>query len=149
MRNTVICIGNLLRADDGVGIHVAQRLKEERSNIEVVDLSTGGIEILDYIKDRDKVILIDAIKKGVEPGTIHRITPEELKSSNFTYFHSLDLLGILLLGWQLYRDEMPKKMVILAVEAEDIDFFSDELTTKVRLAIPQLLEIIDEEFKEE
>ena len=148
MRNTVIGIGNLLRADDGLGIHLVQRLKEKRPDLEVVDLSTASIEMLEYIKGRDNVVIIDAIKTGAEPGTIHRIILQELKSSSFTSSHSFDLFGVLLLGWQLCRDEMPKKLVILAVEAEDIDSFIDELTTKVRLAIPQLLEMIDEEFKE-
>ena len=143
MRNTVIAIGNLLRADDGVGIHAAQILKENRPDIEVVDLSTANIEMLEYIKGRDKVVIIDAIKTGDEPGTIHRITPQELRFSSFTPSHGLNLLDVLLLGWRLYRDEMPRKLVILAVEAEDINSFSDELTTKVRLAIPRLLEVIE------
>ena len=148
MRNTVIGIGNLLRADDGVGVHVAQRLKEERPNIEVVDMSTASIEMLDFIRGRDNVVIIDAIKTGAEPGTIHRITHQELRSSNFTSSHGLNLSGILMLGWQLYPDEMPKKLVILAVEAEDINSYSSRLTTKVQSAISELLEHIRKEFNE-
>ena len=148
MRNTVIGIGNLLRADDGVGIHVAQRLKEKRPDIEVVDMSTTSIELLEFIRGRDNVVVIDAIKTGAEPGTVHRITPHEPMSSSFTSSHNLNLSCILMLGWKLYREEMPKKLVILAVEAEDINSYSSKLTAKVQLVVPKLLEYIGKEFEE-
>ena len=147
LRNTVIGVGNLLRADDGVGIYAAHRLKEKRPDIEVVDISTASIEMLEFIRGRDNVVIIDAIKTGAEPGTIHRITPQELRSTSFTSSHSLNLSSVLLLGCQLYKDEMPKKLVILAVEAEDINSYSSELTTKVQLAIPKLLEDVGKEFE--
>ena len=53
-----------------------------------------------------------------------------------------------MLGSQLYPEEMPKELVVLAVEAEDIDSFSNELTYIVKSAIPRLLEEIDNEFKD-
>ena len=90
--------GSLLRADDGLGIHVAQRLKEKRPDLEVVDMSTASIEMLECIKGRDNVVIIDAVKTGAEPGTIHKITPQEVKSNSFTSSHNLNLFGILLLG---------------------------------------------------
>jgi len=40
-----------------------------------------------------------------------------------------------------------ERRVVLAVEAEDTSSFSDELTERVRQAIPVLLEVIDEEFE--
>ena len=44
--NAVIGIGNLLRADDGVGIHVVQRLEDEITGCEAVDMATAGIDLL-------------------------------------------------------------------------------------------------------
>lgn len=148
MRNLVIGIGNLLRADDGVGIHAAKRLKEERPDVEAVDISTASIDILDLIRGRDNVVIIDAIKTGAEPGTIQRITSRELRSNDVTSSHALDLCGILTLGRLLYRDEMPKKLVVLAVEAEDINSYSSKLTTKVQLATTKLFECILKELDE-
>lgn len=146
MRNTVIGIGNLLRADDGVGIHVVRILREERPDIEAVDMSTANIEILEYIRGRDNVVIIDAIKTGAEPGTIHKIIPEEVGSFDFARSHSLNISGVLKLGFQLYPKEMPKKLIILAVEVQEITSFSDKLTSNVQRAIPKLLEAIKKEF---
>lgn len=147
MRNTVIGIGNLLRADDGIGIHVVRKLKEERPDIDAIDVSTAEIEILEHIRGRGKVIIIDAITTGAEPGTIHKIQPRDLGSEEFRS-HGLSLSTTLMLGSQLYPEGMPKELVVLAVEAEDIDSFSNELTYKVKSAIPRLLEEIDNEFKD-
>lgn len=148
MRKTVIGIGNILRADDGIGVHVTHRLKENRTDIEVVDMATASIEMLEFIRGRDKVVIVDAIKTGAEPGTIHRISTHELGSSSFISTHDINLSCVLMLGRRLYKEEMPEKLVILAIEGEDINSYSNELTTKVRLAIPKLLAEIGKELKE-
>jgi len=51
-----------------------------------------------------------------------------------------------MLGSQLFPEEMPKKLIILAVEVQDITSFSDKLTSKVQRAIPKLIEAIKKEF---
>ena len=147
MRNAVIGIGNLLRADDGVGIHVVRILREEMPGADAVDLSTANIDLLDHIRSRDRVVIVDAITTGTEPGTIHRLEPGELVESDFAQSHGLNLPGILKLGEQLYPDEMPKKIVILAVEAQDVESFSSDLTEKVRTAVPKLIEMIKRELE--
>ncbi len=147
MRNAVIGIGNLLRADDGVGIHVVKILKEEMPEVDAVDLSTANIDLLDHIRNRNRVIIIDATTTGAEPGTIHRLEPEELVESDFGQSHGLNLPGILKLGKQLYPYEMPGKIVILAVEAQDVESFSSDLTEKVQVAMPKLIKMIKRELE--
>ena len=147
MRNAVIGIGNLLRADDGVGIHIVRILQEEMTEVDAVDLSTANIDLLDHIRSRDRVVIIDAITTGAEPGTIHRLEPGGLVESNFGQSHGLNLPGILKLGEQLYPDEIPKKIVILAVEAQDVESFSSDLTEKVQAAIPKLIWMIKRELE--
>ena len=147
MRNAVIGIGNLLRADDGVGIHVVRILQEEMPGVDAVDLSTANIDLLDHVRSRDRVIIVDAITTGAEPGTIHKLEPRELVESDFSQSHGLNLPGILKLGEQLYPEEMPRKIVILAVEAQDVESFSSVLTEKVRAAIPKLIRMIKRELE--
>jgi hydrogenase maturation protease len=144
--NAVIGIGNLLRADDGVGIHVVQRLEDEITGCEAVDMATAGIDLLGHIRGREKVVIVDAILTGSEPGTIHRVSTHEMRSPIFAKTHGLNLHGTLMLGQLLYPDEMPKKLVILGVEVQDITSFSDKLTSNVQRAIPQLIEAIKKEF---
>jgi len=98
---------------------------------------------------RSSLFIIDAIITGAEPGTIHKIVPDNLDTDAFLRSHSLNLSGVLQLGSRLHPDEFPKKLVILAVEAEDITSFSTSLTARVESAIPRLLRKIEMEFKDD
>lgn len=141
----VIGLGNLLRADDGVGVHVVRRVAEELPGVEAVDLSTSDIDILDHIRGRDRVFIVDAIVTGAEPGTIRRLDPGDLVAAGFLS-HGLNLPSVLRLGSELYPDEMPGEVIILAVEAGDIRSFTEELTGKVASAVPRLIEMVREEL---
>lgn len=139
MKNAVIGIGNVLRADDGVGIHVVQRLEDEIPGCEAVDMATAGIDLLEQIRGREKVVIVDAIVTGSEPGTIHWISTHEMRSPAFARTHGLNLIGTIMLGQLLYPEEMPEKLVILGVEAWDVDSFKGELSPRVEQAIPEII----------
>ncbi len=51
-----------------------------------------------------------------------------------------------MLGQLLYPDEMPKKLVILGVEASDVDSFNAGLSPKVEQSIPDIIGTIKEEL---
>lgn len=51
-----------------------------------------------------------------------------------------------MLGQLLYPDEMPKKLVILGVEALDADSFNAGLPPKVEQSIPKIIGTIKEEL---
>jgi hydrogenase maturation protease len=146
LKNAVIGIGNVLRADDGVGIHVVQRLEDEIPGCEAVDMATAGIDLLQQIRGREKVVIVDAIVTGSEPGTIHWISNHEIRSPAFEKTHSLNLYGTIMLGQLLYPEEMPEKLVILGVEAWDVDSFKTELSPRVEQAIPEIIGAIKLEF---
>ncbi len=145
MRTIVIGVGNLLRTDDGAGIHVINRLNELHPEIETVDAAMGSIEIIEAMRGYDMAIIVDAIETGAEPGTIYRVnlTGGE-QSPTITHSHGTDLPTILQLGRQLYADEMPREIILLAIEAEDTTTISDEPTRRVRSAISRVVETIAE-----
>lgn len=147
MRSVVIGIGNLLRADDGVGAHVVKAVGEQLPDVEAVDLSTADIEVIEHIRNRDVVIIVDAVLTGAEPGTIHRMAIGNLRSAEFARTHSLNLSSVIALAYQLYPDEMPEKITVLGVEAGDVESFSSELTPKVQQAIPRILDEIRNELR--
>src|SRR4030042_3445653 len=64
MKIIVLGIGNPILSDDGVGIHVAQQIKQRVKNPEVTveEALTGGMNLLDLILGYDKAIIIDAVK---------------------------------------------------------------------------------------
>jgi hydrogenase maturation protease len=66
-------IGNILLGDDGVGPYVARLLTahyEFEDGVEVADLGTPALDLIDQISGKDAVILIDSIEIEVDPGTV-------------------------------------------------------------------------------
>jgi hydrogenase maturation protease len=144
----ILGVGNLLLSDDGVGVHIIKRLHKEEINADLLDVGMGGFDILERILGYKKVIIIDSIITGAEPGTIYRFTPEDL--TNFpalSHTHSIDLPTSLKLGQQLMADEMPDDIVIYAIEAEDITTFNEDCTPKVKAAIPKVIKQIKDDLK--
>jgi len=76
----VLGVGNILLADEGIGIHVVQRLAtmDLPAEVEVIDGGTAGFELIDFFRNKKKVIVIDCLKAEEPPGTIIRATPQEL-----------------------------------------------------------------------
>jgi hydrogenase maturation protease len=143
VRTLVIGVGNLLRCDDGAGVHVVDRLRTEAPHIDAEDVAMGSIEIIEAMKGYDRVIVVDAVRTGAEPGAVFNVDlskgdePPTLTSS-----HGVDLVTTLALGARLYPDEMPREQIIIGIEAGDITTFSDECTPPVEAAIRRVVEDI-------
>jgi len=143
LKTLVIGVGNLLRCDDGVGIHVVNRLNEVASYIDTLDVALGSIEILEAMKGRDRVFIVDAIQAGGEPGTIYRVNLSRGEEPpRITHSHGVDLLTTLKLGDSLFPGQMPREIVLLAVEAKDVTTLNMSCTSKVQAAIEKAVEII-------
>ena len=66
-------IGNVLLGDDGVGPYVARLLTaryEFDDGVEVADLGTPALDLIDQLTERNAVILIDSINTEADPGTV-------------------------------------------------------------------------------
>jgi hydrogenase maturation protease len=147
VRTVILGIGNLLRSDDGVGLHVIEKLGEEHLAVGV-DLkeASSGLDMLDAMKGYDRLILVDAIKSGGEPGSIYKLSKKEFGNvptvHSFSTHLNMDFFSMLELGGKLFPGEMPEDMVIIAIEAEDIMTISDKCTPKVERAIAEVVDLI-------
>ena len=68
-----IGLGNPLMGDEGIGWHVAERLAGDARLPEHVEVICGGTDLLRYAGEMDgrrRVVLIDAIEDGSDPGTV-------------------------------------------------------------------------------
>jgi len=66
-------IGNVLLGDDGVGPYIARLLAaryEFDEGVEVADLGTPALDLIDQISGKDAVILIDSIRTEAAPGAV-------------------------------------------------------------------------------
>lgn len=72
----IVGIGNLLLSDDGVGIHTVRRLRSEarvRSMARLIDGGTVGTDLLAEVCGCEKLLIVDAVDAGLEPGTTIRM----------------------------------------------------------------------------
>ena len=76
----VLCVGNPLMGDDGVGVELAKRLQKRDYGplVHVEEGGTLGMTLLPLLEDADTVILVDAVKTGAAPGTLVTRSKEEL-----------------------------------------------------------------------
>ncbi len=77
----VIGIGNVLFKDEGIGVFVIKYLKENyvfEPEIDLIDAGTLGFRLMEYFEDYDHIILVDTISIKDKPGTVFRLTDEQL-----------------------------------------------------------------------
>ena len=74
----ILGIGNYLMGDEGIGVHLAERLALEKlpEGVDVVDGGTGGFHLLEYFESYPNVILVDATLDTNPVGTIRKIKPK-------------------------------------------------------------------------
>jgi len=147
VKTLILGIGNPILGDDGVGFHVAQELAKRITDdtIDIEDACTSGLNLLDIIPGYDRVIIIDAIKtEEGEPGEIYRLRPEDFTRSVHlgAPLHDLNFPTVLEIGKKLMPAKMPHEIVIFAIEVEEIETFTEEMTPKVREAVPQVVKLV-------
>lgn len=143
MKTIAVGIGNLLRCDDGAGIHAINILSDTTPEIDTFELALGSIDLIQAILGYDKVYIIDAIKTGAEPGTIFRVNlTKGDERPEISYSHGVDLFTTLELGQTLYPNEMPKDVIVYGIEAQNLLKFDLECTEPVRLAVKQITDEI-------
>jgi hydrogenase maturation protease len=76
-------IGNIFQGDDGFGVAVARKLADAElpESVRVMDTGIRGIDLCFGLLDGyEMTILIDATRRGGEPGTLYtiEINPEEI-----------------------------------------------------------------------
>ncbi len=73
-------IGNIFLADDAFGVELAQRLSHEPlpEGVSVIDYGIRGLHLAYDLRDNDYdlVILLDALPRGDEPGTVYLFEPD-------------------------------------------------------------------------
>ncbi|MGQ9588276.1 MAG: hydrogenase maturation protease [Thermoplasmata archaeon] len=149
VKTLVLGVGNPILSDDGVGIHVARKLRDEGiPGVDVEELAASGLELLDMVRGYDKVIIIDAIQtKQGKPGEFYVLDENDFERTiHGSSPHGVNIATALALGRKLIPEQMPKVVVFLAIEAEDVVNVSESLTPAVSRAVPEILKKIEAEF---
>ena len=145
----VLGIGNVLLTDEGIGVRALNELERRYTfpeNVELLDGGTAGIELLRHIRNRDYLIIIDAMKFNQEPGTVTRVEGNDVPAAFRTRIspHQLGLSD--LLAAAMLTDELPPNLVLFGVEPENLDIGLD-LTDTVEASVEKLTGAIIDELR--
>lgn len=143
MRTLVLGLGNPLVTDDSIGLRVVEQLKPllaDRPDVEVSEDYWGGLRLMERMIGFDRAIVIDAIRTGDPPGTIHRLTAEGIATQRSASAHDVNLATALEFGRQAGAQVPENRHVqLVAVEVEDILTFGETCTPAVEAAIPKAI----------
>jgi len=148
-RITVLGIGNLLLKDEGIGVHLVQKLTSmvDNAKVNIIDAGTSP-DLMSLVDGNiDKLILIDAVKAGNSPGTVYRFSPDNLDLASTTPI-SLHEIGVVdSLKIMASFDRLPKSTVIIGIEPKTIDF-GLELSPEVEKKLPKIINLVLKEIEE-
>ena len=148
MKTLILGIGNTILTDDGVGIRIAQKIKEKKPDLEVIEASETGVALLDYVVGYDKLIIIDSIKTGEgEPGELYKLKLKDLRATtNLFSSHGIDIATAFELGRGLGY-EMPKHISLYGVETKNNVIFGERCTEEIEKKMLSIVKQIMEEEK--
>jgi hydrogenase maturation protease len=147
----VIGIGNPLRRDDGIGIILLEKIKEQKkelpNEVEFIDGGTGGMSLLHIFACFDSILIIDAVQMNTTPGTYKIFTADDIlinKNNFFISTHEHQLQQVIEMS--KYLGEFPKDFFIFGIQPKDTSY-SKNLTNDLQTKINILLKSLQDEIK--
>jgi len=148
----VIGLGNPILGDDGVGWRVAEQVRSSLAvvgqvgktscdppPVDVDCLSLGGLSLMERLVGYQRALIIDAITTGASPpGTVTSFPLEDLpprSGSHTASAHDTSLQTALQVGRAMGAC-LPEQVHIVAIAAQAVYEFSEELTAAVANAVP-------------
>jgi len=149
MKICVLGIGNPLLGDDGFGVEVVKRLKEEIGeppDVEIIDGGSLGIYLLPYLEDKTHLIVVDVVNFGGKPGEIIKLKLDEIPafiglkmSEHQITFHEVIAL-MNLLGFK------PIESFLIGVQLKE-NKWGGEMSDEVRKSINNVVQEVKKQIE--
>ena len=146
LSGAAVCLGSPFRGDDAVGPLVAERLRA--AGVPVLDCADEPTRLLGVWDGLDTVVVVDAVRSGAAPGTLHRVEaadgplPRDVRLAST---HAMGIADALDLGRALGR--APRRVVVLGIEGAAFGM-GEELTPAVSAALDELVASVRGELEE-
>jgi hydrogenase maturation protease len=139
----ILGVGNILYTDEGVGVRAVERLLSTydfSDNVTLMDGGNLGMRLMQPLMDADYCIVLDAVLGGDAPGTIYRLTGEDLRKSLAfkDSMHQSDLVDTL-----IYCELIGKRpdTVVIGMEPFDFKNMAVELSPTIADRLPAMCDI--------
>jgi hydrogenase maturation protease len=148
-RTLVLGLGNILLRDEGIGVWVAESLSREFGfPLEVATLEGGtlGLDLLPRLDGVERLLLVDAVKLGREPGDIVRLEGDAVPVALDVKIspHQVGVQDLLAAARLMGRE--PPLVVLWGMEPERLDPGTG-FSPRVAEALPQLRDGVLEELR--
>lgn len=132
----VVGLGSELLYDGGVGIHAIKQLQPDLDDgIAHVILTAYGIHDISAFEYAERILAIDAVQAGGEPGTVYAFSPNNhSESAAYGSLHESDLFTV----FKFLPHKPRPEIVLLGVEPGSIKY-GVGLSSPVRAALPQVI----------
>jgi hydrogenase maturation protease len=145
MKKTLILgIGNILLSDEGLGVHIVNELASSGvsvpDDVEVFDGGTAGFDLIPLMKDRERIIIVDALKADSEPGSIYRFRAEQAVRRQSTF--SLHEGGITEVLETMKLMGHTPDVEFIGIVPEDISTIDIRMSDAVKRSVPRAIELI-------
>ncbi|MGH1502726.1 MAG: hydrogenase maturation protease [Acidimicrobiales bacterium] len=140
MTTLVIGVGNRDRGDDGAGPAVADRVRARGLRALVLEGDLSDLAL--RWRPDDRVIVVDAVRTGADPGTVHRVSPEvwgTLPSAAPWSSHGVGVRDAL--GLASLFDLLPASLEVIGIEMAG-DRLGTGLSEPVREAVDRVAQAI-------
>jgi hydrogenase maturation protease len=118
-------------------------------DVEFDCISLGGLTLMERLVGYERAVLVDAIQtRDGAPGTVYRLTLEDLPTLHADSAHDVPLRAALELGRRLGA-KLPADVIIYAIEAANIWDFGETLSPEVDGSVMVAASAVVEELEEE
>ncbi len=120
----VMGLGNLLMGDDGLGSRVINELERDYlpcDEVCLLDGGTLGLDLLPRLEGIEKLLLIDALQMGAEPGAVYRLDGEDVPRAfaNKLSVHQMGLQDLLAVAE--LQGHLPEELVVIGAQSASIE----------------------------
>jgi hydrogenase maturation protease len=144
----VFGLGNTLRRDDGIGIIILESLLKfyKRKDLDYLNFGTASFDLLNRIKDYDRVLLIDGINASLPAGEVKIFKLESIKYNLKTYIASTHEIGLKSIFELSKILRLKTKIFVAGIQVKDISYkegLSEALREKEKNILKEISAFID------
>ncbi|MBK8759149.1 MAG: HyaD/HybD family hydrogenase maturation endopeptidase [Sulfuritalea sp.] len=148
MRAVVLGVGNIILSDEAAGVRAVEALERGwllPQNVMAIDGGTSGMEMIEDLSAVDLLIVLDVVKTGAAPGTVVKISGDEIPVffRNKLSPHQIALPDVLA-SLELL-DAMPREIMVLGVEFISLEL-GLEMTPTIAEKVPVLAAMAADEL---
>jgi hydrogenase maturation protease len=133
----ILGLGNILLQDEGIGVHIVNKLEQNYTfdpTIKIIDGGTSGLDLLHQFEENDKIIIIDAVDFNQKPGFIQCLANDEI-SKLFTEKISSHQSGLKdILGAVKLLQNEPSQLYLIGIQPATVETglkLSDEISNNI------------------